>query len=200
MFNVYIRRAAELYGVTHTRPIYEKAVEVLPGEHSKDFCMRFADLERKLGEIDRARAIYAHCSQMCDPRTNAKFWDAWKSFEIKHGNEDTVREMGRIKRSVQATYNTQVNYMSAQMLASAGNHTGTTSDLAPGDNDGMQLLEQKAASQAAARSQPNKNILFVRSDKKPDDVDDEVTEGGDKDDVIIRQAVPDEVFGGVKSQ
>jgi len=23
MFNIYIRRAAELYGVTHTRPIYE---------------------------------------------------------------------------------------------------------------------------------------------------------------------------------
>merc|ERR1712150_298580 len=130
--------------------------------------------------------------------------------------------MGRIKRSVQATYNTQVNYMSAQMFASAGNLTGTTSDLAPGDNDGMQLLEQKAASQAAARSQPNKNILFVRSDKKPDDVDpekvenpaeieldddddddddedDEVTEEGEKDDVIIRQAVPDEVFGGVKA-
>ena len=30
--------------------------------------MRFADLERKLGEIDRARSIYAHCSQICDPR------------------------------------------------------------------------------------------------------------------------------------
>lgn len=37
-----------------------------------------------------------------------KFWQTWKEFEIKHGNEDTVREMLRIKRSVQATYNTQV--------------------------------------------------------------------------------------------
>ena len=27
---------------------------------------------------------------------------------MSHGNEDTVREMLRIKRSVQATYNTQV--------------------------------------------------------------------------------------------
>ena len=45
------------------------------------------------------------------------FWQAWKEFEIKHGNEDTVREMLRIKRSVQATYNTQVNFMSSQMLA-----------------------------------------------------------------------------------
>lgn len=33
-------------------------------------CLQFADLETKLGEIDRARAIYAHCSQMCDPRVS----------------------------------------------------------------------------------------------------------------------------------
>ena len=45
----------------------------------------------------------------------------WKEFEIKHGNEDTVREMLRIKRSVQATFNTQVNFMSAQLLAAQAN-------------------------------------------------------------------------------
>jgi pre-mRNA-splicing factor SYF1 len=71
--------------------------------------MRFAELESKLGEIDRARAIYGHCSQMCDPRVAPDFWQQWKDFEVKHGNEDTVREMLRIKRSVQHTYNTQVS-------------------------------------------------------------------------------------------
>lgn len=33
-------------------------------------------MERKLGEIDRARAIYVHCSQICDPKvkqSNSKF-------------------------------------------------------------------------------------------------------------------------------
>ena len=38
----------------------------------------------------------------------AHFWKAWHDFEVKHGNEDTFREMLRIKRSVQAQYNTQV--------------------------------------------------------------------------------------------
>jgi pre-mRNA-splicing factor SYF1 len=73
-------------------------------------CLRFADMETKLGEIDRARAIYGHCSQMADPRVAADFWQAWKDFEVKHGNEDTLREMLRIKRSVQHTYNTQVRF------------------------------------------------------------------------------------------
>lgn len=30
--------------------------------------LRYAQMERALGEIDRARAIYAHCSEVCDPR------------------------------------------------------------------------------------------------------------------------------------
>lgn len=34
----------------------------------REMCVRFADLERKLGEIDRARAIYMHASQLADPR------------------------------------------------------------------------------------------------------------------------------------
>ena len=98
---------------------YLDLVETLPDEVAKEMCLRFADLERKLGEIDRARAIYGHCAQLCDPRTAANFWSVWKEFEIKHGNEDTIREMLRIKRAVQATFNTQVNFMSAQMVAAS---------------------------------------------------------------------------------
>lgn len=33
MFHIYIRRAAELFGVTHTRPIYQRAIEVGLGTH-----------------------------------------------------------------------------------------------------------------------------------------------------------------------
>lgn len=132
MYNIYIKRAAEIYGVTHTRSIYEKAIEVcfftnrveyqclwshhqirlpirmqgifsvlnnwiqyplgyhvssssdhhyplsscslllqvLSDEHAREMCQRFADMECKLGEIDRARAIYSYCSQICDPRVS----------------------------------------------------------------------------------------------------------------------------------
>ena len=47
------------------------------------------------------------------------FWKAWHDFEVHHGNEDTFREMLRIKRSVQAQFSTQVNFVSVQMLAAA---------------------------------------------------------------------------------
>lgn len=77
-------------------------------------------MERKLGEIDRARAIYAHASQFCDPRVNPAFWQEWHNFEIETGSEDTFREMLRIKRSVQAQFNTQSGYLAAQMAAKEG--------------------------------------------------------------------------------
>ena len=37
---------------------------------------RYADVERRLGEVDRARAIYGHAAQFCDPRVEAAFWQA----------------------------------------------------------------------------------------------------------------------------
>jgi pre-mRNA-splicing factor SYF1 len=51
-----------------------------------------------------------------------------------------MREMLRIKRSVQAMYNTQVNMMSAQML---NNASSQVSDVPV---DAMRLLDSKVAS------------------------------------------------------
>ena len=131
-------------------------------------------METKLGEIDRARAIYSHASQMCDPRVTVEFWQVgknqsrvlwvffhhffqvWKDFEVKHGNEDTLREMLRIKRSVQAVYNTQVridsdlseqsntvefqvNMMASAMMADTTGGVGTVADLAPTMTMGLKV-------------------------------------------------------------
>ncbi|KAJ3737298.1 hypothetical protein DFJ43DRAFT_253264, partial [Lentinula guzmanii] len=88
-----IAKATANYGLPATRPIYERALEVLPDRHTAEMCLRFAALERKLGEIDRARAIYAHASQFCDPRVNPQFWSEWNAFEYETGSEDTFREI-----------------------------------------------------------------------------------------------------------
>ena len=104
MFNFYITKSATNFGLTSTRAIYERAITALPDKEARDMCLKFAEMERRLGEIDRARAIYGHASQFCDPRTTPAFWSKWESFEVQHGNEDTFKEMLRIKRSVQAQY------------------------------------------------------------------------------------------------
>ena len=63
-----MKKAADIYGVPKTRQIYEKAIEVLNDENTREMCLQFAKLETKLEEVDRARAKYTHCSQICDPR------------------------------------------------------------------------------------------------------------------------------------
>ena len=42
VYNIYLRKAAEIYGVTRTRQIYEKAIETLKEADSRDMCIRFA--------------------------------------------------------------------------------------------------------------------------------------------------------------
>ncbi|XP_064458638.1 pre-mRNA-splicing factor syf1 homolog [Ornithodoros turicata] len=216
MFNVYIRKAAEIYGLTHTRQIYEQAIEVLQDDKARDMCLRFAELERKLGEIDRARAIYAHCSQICDPRTTSNFWNTWKEFEVHHGNEDTVREMLRIKRSVQATYNTQVNFMTAQMLSATAREAAANAGTEE-PKDTMKQLEAAARVLAEEARKPGKDILFVRGGTtadednlaersrtaNPDEIniddDDESDDDQRVEEVAVEQRlVPEEVFGDLK--
>jgi len=111
VYQLYIAKAAEYFGVTKTRDIYEAAIGALPSSEAPSFCLRYANLERKLGEIDRARAIYMHGAQEVDPAVAAgsadgesPYWKAWHDFEVSHGNEDTFREMLRLKRTVRASF------------------------------------------------------------------------------------------------
>jgi hypothetical protein len=70
MFNFYIAKASASFGVTATRDIYEKAIEVLPDRDARTMCLKYADIETKLGEIDRARAVFGHAAQFADPRVS----------------------------------------------------------------------------------------------------------------------------------
>ncbi|CAK7266150.1 pre-mRNA-splicing factor syf1 [Sporothrix epigloea] len=197
MFNFYITKSASNFGMASTRPIYERAVSTLPDAEARDMCLKFADMEKRLGEIDRARAIYGHASQFCDPRTNPDFWAKWHAFEVQHGNEDTFKEMLRIKRSVQAQYNTDVNFVASQALAkslqqrsaaaanggkSGGSENG---DVDGGTADAMAALERQArapagfvaasdapvVSLASAAAQPVVNPEAINIDIDDDDVE-----------------------------
>ena len=176
MFSIYIAKATANFGLPATRPIYEKALEgkaqiytinhpithdhlsVLPDRQTAEMCLRFAALERKLGEIDRARAIYAHASQFCDPRVNPQFWSEWNQFEIETGSEDTFREMLRIKRSVQAQFNTEASYLAAQTI-SARQGAKKPDEGSAEPQDAMAAAEQQARKGASGPA-------FVPSSKK----------------------------------
>jgi len=156
MFNFYITKSASNFGLPSTRNIYERAIETLPDAEARDMCLKFADMEKRLGEIDRARAIYGHASQFCDPRTNPGFWQKWEQFEVQHGNEDTYKEMLRVKRSVQAQYNTDVNFIASQALARAQARRETQ-----GGEGGEEADEEVTDAMAALERQARAPVGFV---------------------------------------
>lgn len=156
MFEFYITKSASNFGLTSTRPIYERAIAALPDQEAKEMCLKFAEMERRLGEIDRARAIYGHASQFCDPRTNAPFWQKWEAFEVQHGNEDTFKEMLRIKRSVQAQYKYvpvptyQTSKEPANRLVTAPTSTSSPPKLSPEANNAPKRTAPKATKKWAS--------------------------------------------------
>jgi pre-mRNA-splicing factor SYF1 len=104
LYRLYIKKVEQHYGITRTRPVYERAVAELSDNMCMLLCIEYADMERKLGEIDRARAILQHGSQFADPRRERSYWSTWKEFEEAHGNEDTFRDMLRVQRSVETAF------------------------------------------------------------------------------------------------
>ncbi|KAL4160469.1 hypothetical protein PRNP1_001037 [Phytophthora ramorum] len=115
IYEKYIKKAQKFFGVAKVRDVYQRGITKLPDRSVPNLCLKFARMETKLGEFDRARAIYAHASQFCDPRQHEKsFWKLWHEFEVSHGSEHTFLEMLRIKRSVVAQYS-QVNYVASEV-------------------------------------------------------------------------------------
>lgn len=143
VFQISVKKAAEFFGVTRTREIFERAIESLGSKHVRKVCLQYSDLERRLGEVDRARAVLGHASQFCDPRTDSEFWQQFNDFEVHHGNEDTFREMLRLKRSVQAQF-TEVSLASGDLMRGGG-----ASDAAA-PTDPMAALSASAESDSAA--------------------------------------------------
>ncbi|OJI96079.1 hypothetical protein ASPVEDRAFT_77853 [Aspergillus versicolor CBS 583.65] len=165
MFEFYITKSASNFGLPSTRPIYERGIAALPDQEAKEMCLKFAEMERRLGEIDRARAIYGHASQFCDPRTNAPFWQKWEAFEVQHGNEDTFKEMLRIKRSVQAQYNTDVNFIASQAIA-RGQQKGEGE--AEPETGGEEMDATTADAMAALERQARAPVGFVAASTGPE--------------------------------
>ncbi|VFQ63782.1 unnamed protein product [Cuscuta campestris] len=225
MYEIYIARAAEIFGVPKTREIYEQAINSgLPDKDVKTMCLKYAELEKSLGEIDRARVLYKYASNYADPRLDPIFWNKWNDFEVQHGNEETFREMLRVKRSISASYS-QTHHILPELLMQKDQmqtleEAKDVLKQAGVDEDQMaaiekQLLAAPTSNEAAQpRDRGSRVVGFVSagvvgsdgapknadtSNKEdielPDESDSE--EEGDGEVEIALKEVPDAVFGGL---
>jgi pre-mRNA-splicing factor SYF1 len=110
MYRLYIKKAESFFGVTRTREIHEQAIKNLSDKDAQVMSLDYAQLERRLGEVDRARAIFSHGAQFENPKRAPDYWKQWHDFEVSHGNEDTFRDMLRVKRSVMTAFANETFY------------------------------------------------------------------------------------------
>ena len=136
-YQLFITKTANYLGQTATRDIYQNAIQDLEDGAASKLCLDFAAMETSLQEIDRARAVLAYGAQMADPRRNEEYWSTWNEFEISHGNEETFREMLRIKRSAEASFST-VNYNAAEMAGADASQQGALSN-----EEAMKMIAQR---------------------------------------------------------
>eukprot|EP00227_Mantoniella_beaufortii_P007544 CAMPEP_0197590830 /NCGR_PEP_ID=MMETSP1326-20131121/12238_1 /TAXON_ID=1155430 /ORGANISM="Genus nov. species nov., Strain RCC2288" /LENGTH=890 /DNA_ID=CAMNT_0043156111 /DNA_START=130 /DNA_END=2802 /DNA_ORIENTATION=- len=191
VYELYVTRAMDFFGVGKVRSIYESAIEQeLPDNTTKVLCTRYARLERKLGEIDRSRGLYVHASQFANPQQDADFWDEWNRFEVRHGNEDTFREMLRIKRSVTASFSQMHFNMATVELPSqagtleAGGMGAMEAAAMKGRRGTSELEDSMAALEMAVGGNATTNVSgFVKSH----------TEGGNVKTIAAASENPDEI-------
>jgi len=199
IFCIYINRATDFFGLPKTREIYEASITTLPDAQAAEMCKRFSDVEIKLGEVDRAREILGHGSQFCDPRKEQEYWEKWHQFEVHHGNEDTFREMLRIKRSVQLQY-TQISFSGHDMAAAAAAAADVAETAVRDPKTAMSELEARAdevREEPAEEAQANPDEIDIDMDEEEEDDDTAPAPGGMD---IEKQSVPAGVFGALADQ
>ena len=135
VLNLQIAKSADFYGVSRTRQLFERAFDILTSNIPDliQMGLRFAKMERKLGEIDRARAIYQHVSQYCNPRVTLNeenFWSIWEKFEVYHGNEDTYADFIRTKRTVELRFSVVMPVVTTQAAVATNLEVGEEAEAA----------------------------------------------------------------------
>ena len=150
-YQIFITKTIKHRGIIATRDIYQDAIEKLAKVHPQSvvkICVDFAQMEVKLNQIDRARAIYVYGAQSADPRRIPEYWKGWNDFEIEFGSEDTFREMLRVKRSVEAAFST-INYNAVGMTQNVSNFTNEEAMSMIAAAEGMEYIDTSKVSTTA---------------------------------------------------
>jgi pre-mRNA-splicing factor SYF1 len=140
-YQLFVAKTIQYMGVTATRDIYQEAIAALPDRPAAQMCLDFSKMEASLHELDRARAVLTYGAQLADPRRFPEYWARWHEFEVSHGNEETFREMMRVKRSVQAAFST-VNYNAAGMDAGTESLSNEEAMHMIADREGVEIPEK----------------------------------------------------------
>lgn len=109
-YKLFVWKIARAYGVKKCREAFEEAIQTLEDDDARQMCLLFIEMETNLNEYERVRSLYTYTAQFTNPMDYKDFYNAWRDFEALYGNENTFREMIRIKRSVLSVFSKSKTY------------------------------------------------------------------------------------------
>ncbi len=126
-FYMAIAETWRLLGASATRKLFEDAIETFTNlkleKFVMDFCVQYSKVETQIGEISRARKLLQHAAQFANPQNKELeyLWEIWRDFEIQNGDEETYKDMKRVRRSVDVLYSDKhFNTLDAGMAVEGG--------------------------------------------------------------------------------
>jgi pre-mRNA-splicing factor SYF1 len=114
IYKIFIQKTYLYSGIPGLREAYEIAIKsteagFLEKDDAMELCFYYADFECLIGELERARTVYINASKFITQNNEKGFWKHWSKFEIKYGNEESFRDLLRLKRAVTASFATLTN-------------------------------------------------------------------------------------------
>ena len=114
IFSVLISKVSKYFGITKTRNYFNLILNEIDSIQIVEIGLKYVSIEIKLNEFERARKIFEHLSQFCNPEIeeNVKtFWEIWRNFEINYGNVDTYAEMEKIRKKVKTKFSMNITIL-----------------------------------------------------------------------------------------
>ena len=109
VYHVWIASTMSIFGASKCREVYEYAISKTSGETAALWCSRYAKMEAKLTEYQRARDIFLHGAQFANPEKLPDYWQQFEEFENAHGTKDTFAEMLSQKNLATQKFNNSIH-------------------------------------------------------------------------------------------
>lgn len=108
-YKTLLSKTKQFKGTASMSGIYQKALETLPvsPEFIDEVVGGFVDVEASLGRLQRCREILHYSAELVmnnakTEKQRTQFWDLFKKFELKHGNESSYKRMLQFKRHLES--------------------------------------------------------------------------------------------------
>lgn len=114
LYEMLISKVGHLNETSFKREIFEEILN--DGQLRLDELIRFSneliDFEIMEKSFKRTRALFEHITSLTNPQSAVilPVWDKWESFELEYGDEQSFKEMARLKRQLMKEFENEGSF------------------------------------------------------------------------------------------